>query len=78
MLPMWQFPSPESLAFLEAVERRQVSLPAELTDRVARIIEDVRREGDAVGLRYVRELESVDLLPRGLPSTPEVKRGAGL
>jgi|FaiFalFF_MnMetaG_3_1042247.scaffolds.fasta_scaffold07651_2 histidinol dehydrogenase len=70
MLPIWKFPSPESLAFLEAVERRQVSLPAELTDRVARIIEDVRQEGDAAVLRYVRELDGVDLSPEGLRVPP--------
>ncbi len=70
MLRIWQFPSPESQAFLETVERRQVSLPAEWTRRVAQIIEDVRREGDAAVLRYVREFDGVDLTPEGLRVPP--------
>ncbi len=75
MLPIWQFPSPEGQAFLEAVERRQVELPAELTERVARVLDDVRREGDAAVLRYVREFDGVDLSPEGLRVPPaELRR----
>lgn len=70
MLRIWQFPSPESQAFLETVERRQVSLPAEWTRRVAQIIDDVRREGDAAVLRYVREFDGVDLTPESLRVPP--------
>jgi len=70
MLRIWKFPSPESRAFLEAVERRQVSFPAEWTERVARIIDDVRREGDAAVLRYVRAFDGVDLTPEGLRVPP--------
>ncbi|MCS7313445.1 MAG: histidinol dehydrogenase, partial [Acidobacteria bacterium] len=70
MLQIWKFPSPESQAFLQAIEQRQVSLPAEWTERVAQIIEDVRRAGDAAVLRYIREFDGVDLTPEGLRVPP--------
>ncbi|GBC85271.1 Histidinol dehydrogenase [bacterium HR11] len=70
MLRIWRFPSPESQAFLEAIEQRQVSLPAELTEQVAQILDDVRREGDAAVLRYIREFDGVDLTPEDLRVPP--------
>ncbi|MEJ5359783.1 MAG: histidinol dehydrogenase [Desulfobacterales bacterium] len=76
MLAIHNYPSPAAAAALERIVGRSLLFSRRETDRVGRILEDVRRRGDAALLDYTRRYDAPGFSPAQLVPGAEEEAAA--
>jgi histidinol dehydrogenase len=66
-----RYPSPPALKKMKAIVGREIDYRKKDVQAVARILKDVKRNGDSALIRYSRQFDAPEMTPAALAVTPE-------